>query len=91
MTWFRRRPPAPEPRNYVRTWEGGLANMEYLESVDGVLWSDAPLPPKRHTCWAQTRGFMYMKFVHRCPCGGFSLDEDIWLDRNKRTPRVVSA
>lgn len=84
MRWPWRRTPHPAPPlpNYVREWQGGPFNIEYVEHIDGVSAHDAPVPPRRHTCWAQTRGFMHMEFIRRCPCGAISLDGKYWMDRN---------
>jgi len=83
--WLQRRPVTPPP-TYVREWEGGLLNMEYVEHIDGIDWHHAPAPPKWHRCWAQTRAVLHFEFVRRCPCGGITFDGKYWLDRNTRTP-----
>jgi len=57
---------------------------EYLAHLSGVDWVDAPLPPRRHKCWTQTRGFILGDVVHRCACGAIRRNHGPWLDRNSR-------
>ena len=49
-------------------------------SIDGVSWHEAPVPPRRHTCWPQTvalgRG--------RCACGAMQTSDGFWIERNSR-------
>jgi len=52
-----------------------------LWNLDGVEWSEAPPPPKRHEHWAQTVACLKPgEEVWRCPCGAIT-DEghDGWI------------
>jgi hypothetical protein len=68
----------PEP-GWVRTRtsDGG-----YVESLGGVLWADAPLPPRWHRCTTQTRGWIGLNWIERCACGATKLDGR-WIGKNE--------
>jgi hypothetical protein len=75
--------------SWVRTWEHG---PEYLESLDGVEWSDCPPPPdgwwarRRHRHAAQTRGLIDRNRIARCVCGAIEFDGDgIWVNEWTRS------
>jgi hypothetical protein len=49
-----------------------------VRHLDGVPWYDAPVPPKRHRCFAQTIGeesdlIGTHTTIERCPCGGINM------------------
>lgn len=69
--------------DWVRDYENGL---EFTEHRDGVDWYDAPLPPRRHRCVAQTRGFMSGGFIERCACGATGFGDGCWIERNSSQP-----
>lgn len=54
----------------------------------GILWTDAPIPPKLHKCFAWTKmnkGFN--PTVSRCACGAMEISPDwrgMWSERNSR-------
>lgn len=57
--------------------------------LDGVTWWDAPVPPRKHECWAQTIGNLNpLETVRRCACGSLSYDGQYWMDRNTRTAKA---
>jgi hypothetical protein len=59
-----------------------------LHHKDGVPWYQAPAPPRRHTCWAQTDGWTnWVNRVERCACGAIRYDgaHGVWMERNSRT------
>ena len=68
---------------------------EKIEHLDGVPWFSAPVPPREHECWAQTRGYLYQSLVivERCACGGIhNTNYDGWLEKNSRAvPEEVEA
>jgi len=54
---------------------------------DGVPWFEAPLPPRKHECFAQTEGWSgWVNRVERCPCGAIRLDgrRGVWVEINAR-------
>ena len=57
-----------------------------ITHVDGIDWFDAPLPPWRHKCWAQTTARARLETVKRCPCGAIAItragERDYWMQRN---------
>lgn len=59
-------------------------------NLDGVSWTAAEVPPRRHTCWPQTIGVMDYgtKVVHRCACGAIRMSPYLsstdWSERNSR-------
>jgi len=71
---------------WVRHYDNG--SDDYLESVNGVLWYDIPVPPRWHRCKAQTRGSFDDCYVERCRCGAARFPvypgNNVWLDRNSR-------
>lgn len=69
---------------YVREFEEGIS---FLEHLDGVAWLDAHAPPRKHECWAQTRGIMEGMYVERCACGAFGPAPFFMLGRDE--PRVM--
>jgi hypothetical protein len=78
----------PPPRHRVQI------PVETLEHVDGVQWLAAPVPPRQHDCWAQTKAFdvFGMLIAERCACGAVRLcdnpyREHPWLERNSRDTR----
>jgi hypothetical protein len=70
----------------------GQFTLDFMEHLNGVGWWDAPVPPKGHRCYAQTRALARTAYVRRCACGAISLDSppaikhgaDHWLERNSR-------
>lgn len=75
-------PVAIGPDGYAVQWESGL---EYLSNLGGVSWCEAPVPPRRHTCWPQTKGYFARSGpVCRCACGAISRGDRDWWDRNTR-------
>jgi hypothetical protein len=66
---------------WVRTFQNG---PEYVESLGGVMWSNAPLPLPWHRCRPQTRAWLGLDYVERCPCGAARMSPDgPWLERNQ--------
>jgi hypothetical protein len=66
---------------WVRTYENGA---DYIESLDGVDWNDAPLPRRWHDCTAQTRGWMSLNYVERCACGAIrDSTREPWMEKNQ--------
>lgn len=80
---FRRvwRPPTGE---FVRaTLATGPTEVTHL---NGVPWYEAPLPPRIHACYAQTRGWVnYFDRIDRCACGAVRRDRGRWMNVNERT------
>jgi len=61
------------------------AHGEFLESLNGIDWAEAPKPFRWHRCRVQTRGRFDGELVERCPCGAVQLDGDgVWFERNRR-------
>lgn len=59
--------------------------------LGGVWWYQAAAPPKRHACWAQTKGNAgSLDDVSRCACGGVSLDGGPWFNRYERVAEPSS-
>jgi hypothetical protein len=57
--------------------------------LDGVTWWDAPVPPSKHACWAQTLGNLKpLETIRRCACGSLSYDGQYWMDRNTRSEKA---
>jgi len=69
---------------WVRTSEHGL---DYIESLGGIDWADAPLPGWWHRCRVQTRGCIGGDFVARCACGR-TADSAGWLGSKNETRRA---
>jgi hypothetical protein len=92
MSWLRRQPPPQiAAGDYQRSGDqpGGL---DYIENVGGVDWFFAPVPPRRHQCWPQTRAFLNGEHLERCPCGGIRMPPfPGWLERNTSRPRRTVA
>jgi hypothetical protein len=66
---------------WVRTYSSG---GDYIESLGGVLWSDAGLPLRWHWCVPQTRGRIGLTYSERCRCGAIRLrPTGLWLDKNQ--------
>lgn len=57
---------------------------ERRNSIGGVPWNEAPLPPRMHKCWAQTTGWIGFEQVQRCACGALRNPRfgGGWLDKN---------
>lgn len=74
--------PDSQPQSsWVRTHEDGA---EYMESLGGVIWHDAPLPRSWHRCRPQTRGQMGYGYTERCACGAVRKSRNgPWLERNE--------
>jgi hypothetical protein len=71
-----------ESRYVVDPQAVGVTDVEHL---DGVSWSDAPLPPVNHECWAQTRGWYKMfERIYRCACGAVGGPGEPWIRKNER-------
>ena len=54
-----------------------------VEHLDGVPWSEVPLPRRWHRCRAQTRGRTGFILVRRCACGAIDLGLG-WDQKNAR-------
>lgn len=66
---------------WVRTYENGI---DYSESLDGVIWADAPLPRRWHRCTPQTRGWLGANYTERCACGATRLRASgPWIYKNE--------
>lgn len=52
--------------------------------VDGIAWTDAPIPPRWHFCRTQTYGFLGFVLMERCACGARRRGGRSWLNRNSR-------
>lgn len=66
---------------WVRTYDNA---PDYVESLGGVMWNDARLPLPWHRCRAQTRGFLSLDYVERCPCGAARMSPGgPWVSRNE--------
>jgi hypothetical protein len=78
----------PPLADYIRSRDPG-GSRDWIEHLHGVDWYDAPVPPHRHTCWPQTRGWIDGEMSERCACGAFRYaDLGVWIDRNTRRPRT---
>jgi hypothetical protein len=67
--------------NWVCTFEN---DGDYMESIEGILWADAPLPRKRHHCTPQTRGWFGVSYVERCACGAIRGSRYVdWEEKNR--------
>jgi hypothetical protein len=91
MRWFKKWVAAsPEPTPPVGEWVPDLFGQKYeIEHLDGLSHYEALVPPKRHKCWAQTRGWIGGGFtrIERCPCGAVRLggSSGYWDERNTRS------
>ena len=67
---------------WIRTYENGA---DFIESIDGIDWADAPLPYPWHKCWPQTRGWFGLNYTERCACGATRLDgrHGHWMEKNQ--------
>ena len=67
---------------WVRTYEH---DCDYIESVGGIAWQDAPLPYRWHRCRPQTRGWFGLNYTERCACGATRLDGRYgnWMEKNQ--------
>jgi hypothetical protein len=66
---------------WIRSYQ---ENLDYIESLSGIMWNDAPLPPRWHRCGAQTRGWISLNYIERCPCGATRLAPGgRWTERNQ--------
>jgi hypothetical protein len=83
MTW-----PAPDPKLMVDE-DGFIRDDKWTLENDykhrhGVSWMDAPLPPKKHKCRAQTKGYVRMfDEIKRCACGATWIQGG-WTGVNER-------
>jgi len=70
--------------NWVPELYGGT--KYYIEHLDSIPWSKAPVPKKRHKCKAQTRGINRDTFaeIQRCACGAVKINDYNWIERNSR-------
>jgi hypothetical protein len=60
-----------------------------MEHHEGVPWHQAPPPGWRHAHRAQTRAWIALEFVERCPCGATRISPfRTWTP--EREPRVDS-
>lgn len=77
-------------RNYVID-RSTVRDHRVVASLDGIHWSKAPRPPKRHRCWPQTRLVGRGKVIYRCPCGGWTISPRAkrWVGRNSRKTRLM--
>lgn len=64
---------------WVRTHEHG---PNFIESLNGLDWYEAPLPPRWHRCKAQTRGYMTLNAIARCACGATYIMGG-WIGKNE--------
>ncbi len=75
--------------NWVRTFEGEY--FDYIESIDGIDWADAPLPPRLHECKPQTRGWIGLFYAERCACGAVRLGTHRpWMEKNQTRNNEVN-
>jgi hypothetical protein len=58
--------------------------MRTIENLNGVSWSDAPLPPMIHRCTPQTQGWIEFDYVGRCACGAIQGNSGYWQQKNDR-------
>lgn len=66
---------------WVRTYE---KDLDYVESIGGVMWGNAGMPPRWHICHAQTRAWLHGHYVERCNCGGYrGSPRGLWIRRNE--------
>jgi hypothetical protein len=82
---FRKMPPpfTIDPARYIQDPAATGFGFE-VRHLDGIDWYDAPPPPVRHTCWAQTKGWVDLREIFRCACGAASYDGRYWMERNQR-------
>jgi hypothetical protein len=69
------------PGDWVLTYENG---PDHIESLNGVVWHEAGLPSRWHSCRAQTRAWLGGDYAERCACGAIRLHAgDPWMRRNQ--------
>jgi hypothetical protein len=79
----------PVPAVYERTDCHDSGGREFIEHLNGVDWFAAPVPPRLHACWPQTRARLNGELWDRCACGAFRLGgRRPWIERNTRRPRT---
>lgn len=66
----------PDPKALRRAMdaENGVTHL------DGIDWTEAPIPPRFHRCWPQTSGMG----VQRCACGAIGRGFGPWMEKNSR-------
>lgn len=58
---------------------------ERRNSVGGVPWAEAPIPPRIHRCYAHTTGWIGFDQIQRCACGAIRNTRfNGWLEKNSR-------
>ena len=72
-----------DPTRYVKDPAASGVGFEVWH-LDGIDWYNAPPPPRKHTCWAQTKGWVDLHQIFRCACGAASYDGRYWMERNQR-------
>ena len=72
-----------DPARYLKDPAASGFGFEILH-LDGIDWYNAPPPPRKHTCWAQTKGWVDLHQIFRCACGAASYDGRYWMERNQR-------
>ena len=56
-----------------------------MHHLDGVPWTDAPMPRRLHRCRPQTVGYVnYFTKYERCACGAVRRDGRFWHYKNGR-------
>ena len=74
-------------REYVAERET-VGQSRLRAHLHGLHWNKAPLPPRFHRCWPQTKTIdRQLPTSYRCACGGYSLDGKKWISRNSRRRR----
>jgi hypothetical protein len=64
--------------------ESASPNGDYTMNRDGISWSDAPAPPRKHECRPQSSGSIGRGVIARCACGAMRFNGSAWRDRNRR-------
>lgn len=66
--------------------------MSLIIHRDEVPWTEAPLPPRIHKCFAQTVGALDNgNVINRCACGAFRYYPGPWDDVNSRRGKPAPA
>jgi len=65
---------------WIRTYEHGA---DWIESLDGIDWADAPLPYPWHKCTPQTHGWFGLNYTQRCACGATRFNGSRWMEKNQ--------
>jgi hypothetical protein len=78
-----------DPARYVKDPAASGLDFE-IWHLDGMDWYKAPPPPRKHACWAQTKGWVDLHQVFRCACGAVSYDVHYWMERNQRNSPETS-